>query len=192
MFRKRFALAPILTSVALALASAQALADESIDAVEAQVAELINAQRSLAGLSELGFDYRLNIVADQHSADMALNGCFQHDSCDGTNTFDRILAVYPRGGAMGEIIAAGYRDAASVVDAWMNSPGHRDQILGASFTALGVGLVKGGTYGTYWTVDFGALPPVPAVPEPGVGWLAALGLVGVALSARRCAGVSRG
>ena len=192
MSRHRFALVPILTSVALTLASTQALADESIDAVEAQVAELINAQRSLAGLSELGFDYRLNIVADQHSADMALNGCFQHDSCDGTNTFDRILKVYPSGGAMGEIIAAGYRDATAVVDAWMNSPGHRAQILGASFTALGVGLVKGGSYGTYWTVDFGALPPVPTVPEPGAGLLAALGLIGVALASRRAGTSPRG
>ena len=191
MFRQRFALVPILTSVALTLASAQALADESIDAVEAQVAELINAQRSLAGLSELGFDYRLNIVADQHSADMALNGCFQHDSCDGTNTFDRILAVYPRGGAMGEIIAAGFKDAPSVVDAWMNSPGHRAQILGSDFTAFGVGLVKGGSFGTYWTVDFGALPPVPTVPEPNVALLSALGLIGVALRVRRSGSTSR-
>ena len=191
MFRKRFGFAPLVVSVAMTLATAQARADESIDAVEAQVAELINAQRSLAGLSELGFDYRLNIVADQHSRDMAVNGCFQHDSCDGTNTFDRILAVYPRGGAMGEIIAAGFKDAQSVVDAWMNSPGHRAQILGSDFTAFGVGLVKGGSFGTYWTVDFGALPPVPTVPEPNVGLLAALGLIGVALRVRRSGGTSR-
>lgn len=187
MSRSRSALASFLVSTAMALASAQAHADEAIDAVEAQVAELINAQRALAGLSAVGFDYRLNIVADQHSTDMAVNGCFQHDSCDGTNTFDRILAVYPNGGAMGEIIAAGYKDAASVVDAWMNSPGHRAQILGDSFTALGVGLAKGGSFGTYWTVDFGALPPVAVVPEPGVSFLAALGLLGVALRSRRSA-----
>ncbi len=185
MSRKRFGLASLVVSTALALATAQARADEAIDQVEAQVADLINAQRALAGLSQLGFDYRLNIVADQHSSDMAVNGCFQHDSCDGTDTFTRILTAYPSGGAMGEIIAAGYNDAASVVDAWMNSPGHRDQILGGAYQAFGIGLVRGGSFGTYWTVDFGSLPPVPAVPEPGVSLLAALGLAGVALRARR-------
>lgn len=192
MSRKRFGFACLVVSAAMALTTAQAHADEAIDQVEAQVAELINAQRALAGLSQLGFDYRLNIVADQHSSDMAVNGCFQHDSCDGTNTFDRILSVYPSGGGLGEIIAAGYTDAASVVDAWMNSPGHRDQILGNGYQAFGVGLVKGGSYGTYWTVDFGSLTPVPVVPEPGVSLLAALGLVGVALRARRAGVAQRG
>lgn len=192
MSRKRFGFASLVVSAAMALTTAQAHADEAIDQVEAQVAELINAQRALAGLSQLGFDYRLNIAADQHSSDMAVNGCFQHDSCDGTNTFDRILSVYPSGGGLGEIIAAGYTDAASVVDAWMNSPGHRDQILGNGYQAFGVGLVKGGSFGTYWTVDFGSLPPVPVVPEPGVSLLAALGLVGVALRARRARGAQQG
>lgn len=185
MVRKRSLFASFVASAALVLVSAQARADESIDPVEAQVADLINAQRALAGLSALGLDYRLNIVADQHSSDMALNGCFQHDSCDGTDTFARILAVYPGGGALGEIIAAGYPNAAAVVDGWMNSPGHRAQILGSAYQALGVGLVKGGSYGTYWTVDFGSLAPVAVVPEPGAGLLAALGLAGVALRARR-------
>lgn len=185
MSPNRHPLVSCLIAASVVLCAGHARADESIDAVEAQVAELINAQRTLAGLGELGLDYRLNIVADQHSTDMAVNGCFQHNSCDGTDTFDRIRTVYPGGGAMGEIIAAGFQDAASVVDAWMNSPGHRAQILGGSFQAFGIGLVRGGSYGTYWTVDFGALPPVPTVPEPGVGLLAALGVVGVALRARR-------
>ena len=188
----RHPLVSCLIAASVFLCAGQVRADESIDAVEAQVAELINAQRTLAGLSELGLDHRLNIAADQHSTDMAVNGCFQHDSCDGTNTFDRILTHYPASSAMGEIIAAGFKDAASVVDAWMNSPGHRAQILGASFQGMGVGLVRGGSFGTYWTVDFGALPPVPTVPEPGVGLLAALGLVGVALRARRGAPGRRG
>lgn len=192
MSRKRFGFASLAVSAALALSAAQAHADDAIDQVEAQVADLINAQRALAGLSQLGFDYRLNIVADQHSSDMAVNGCFQHDSCDGTDTFDRILTVYPSGGAMGEIIAAGYDDAASVVDAWMNSPGHRDQILGSDYQAFGIGLVEGGSFGTYWTVDFGSLTPVPVVPEPGVSLLAALGLAGVTLRARRARGAQQG
>lgn len=161
-------------------------ADATIDAEEAAVVDLINVQRALLGLGAVGLDDRLSSLADQHSADMAVQGCFQHDSCDGTSWITRMQSGYPAG-AVGEIIAAGYPDAASVVQGWMDSPGHKDQILTAGYLALGVGLVKGGSFGTYWTVDFGSLTPETStpLPEPGTWVLMGLGLLGIAAVRRR-------
>jgi len=161
-------------------------ADVTIDAEEWAVVDLINAERALLGLSAVGLDDRLSALADQHSADMALSGCFQHDSCDGTSWVTRMQSGYPTAG-IGEIIAAGYSNAASVVQAWMESPGHKAQILTAGYQALGVGLIRGGSYGTYWTVDFGSLPPESAtsVPEPGTWMLLGLGLLTVAAVRRK-------
>lgn len=163
-------------------------ADPAIDSVEQSVAALINAERAAAGLGSLGLDDRLSFVADQHSTDMMVNGCFSHASCDGTSFGTRVWSVYPNTSAIGEIIAAGQTTAKDVVSAWMGSAGHKAQILGSAYQSLGVGLVQGGTYGYYWTVDFGALPPVTAaakpVPEPASAALMALGLLGVAIARR--------
>lgn len=186
----------VVKSVRLASVAASAVAmmamphlahaDATIDAEEWAVVDLINAERAFLGLSAVGLDDRLSSLADQHSADMALNDCFQHDSCNGTSWSDRMLSGYPAAG-IGEIIAAGYGDAASVVQAWMESPGHKAQILTAGFQALGVGLIRGGSYGTYWTVDFGSLPPESStpVPEPGTWLLLGLGLLTVAVVRRK-------
>jgi uncharacterized protein YkwD len=54
-----------------------------------------------------------------------------------------------------ENIAAGHRSPADVVKGWMNSPGHRANILNCGFTQIGVGYATGGTHGTYWTQNFG-------------------------------------
>jgi uncharacterized protein YkwD len=181
-------LAWVLGAAVLTVVPAVARADVATDATELAVVSLINAQRAANGLNALALDDRLSTLAEMHSLDMATNGCFQHDSCDGTSWATRMQSQYP-GGAMGEIIAAGYSTAGSVVDSWMNSPGHQAQILTPGYQGLGVSLVKGGgQYGTYWTVDFGSLKPVsatPAVPESSTLVLMGLGLTGVALVRRR-------
>ena len=66
-----------------------------------------------------------------------------------------LLAAGYRYRKVAENIAAGQRDAAEVVRGWMNSPGHRANILDAELTQIGVGLVSGGPYGTTWTQVFG-------------------------------------
>jgi uncharacterized protein YkwD len=96
----------------------------------------------------------LATAAKEHSADMAAH-TFSHDSSDGT-TFDaRITRAGYTWRSVGENIAAGYPTAATVVAGWLKSPGHCVNVMSASFTELGVGMVTGGSYGTYWTQDFG-------------------------------------
>ncbi|HKY66945.1 MAG TPA: CAP domain-containing protein, partial [Acidimicrobiales bacterium] len=89
--------------------------------------------------------------AQAHSDDMAANDYFSHDSLDGRSFADRMRAAgYPSPG--GENIAQGQQGPQAVHDAWMNSSGHRANILNCGFTTIGVGL-HAGTW--TWTQDFG-------------------------------------
>jgi uncharacterized protein YkwD len=121
----------------------------------AQVVSLTNAERSKAGCPALTVDRRLTAAAQAHSVDMAVRGYFDHDSPDGRTPFQRIGdAGYPFSIAA-ENIAAGQRTAPDVLTGWMNSAGHRANILNCALTQIGVGYATGGSYGTYWTQDFG-------------------------------------
>lgn len=116
-----------------------------------QVVALVNAARADAGCGPLQVDERLALAAQRHSDDMAANDYFSHVSLDGRTFVDRVRAAgYPQPG--GENIAQGQRGPAEVHDAWMNSEGHRANILNCSFTAIGVGLHAGSWT---WTQNFG-------------------------------------
>ena len=116
-----------------------------------QVVALVNVARADHGCPALRIDDRLVAAAQAHSDDMGVNDYFSHDSLDGRTFADRIEAAgYPSPG--GENIARGQRDAQAVHDAWMESSGHRANILNCEFTAIGVGLHEA----TWtWTQDFG-------------------------------------
>jgi uncharacterized protein YkwD len=114
---------------------------------------LTNAQRSQHGCGPLRTDARLRAAARDHSADMRDQGYFDHDTPDGTSPWDRIKAVgYSVPGA--ENIARDYRTAAAVVAGWMDSPGHRANILNCDLKAVGIGVAYGPS-GPWWTQDFG-------------------------------------
>ena len=120
-----------------------------------QVLALVNAERAKVGCAPLTLDARLTAAAAGHSRDMAATDLFSHDSRDGRSFADRIRAAgYPTPRA--ENIAAGQRTPAAVMAAWMNSPGHRRNILDCTATDIGVASANGGTFGIYWTQDFGA------------------------------------
>jgi uncharacterized protein YkwD len=110
-----------------------------------------NAERAAAGCDPLKVDGRLNTAAQRHSADMASRQTMSHTGGNGSSFDERIEAAgYPRPAA--ENIAYGQDSAASVVAAWMDSEGHRRNILNCSYTAIGVGYDP---RGDYWTQNFG-------------------------------------
>ncbi|WP_425583825.1 CAP domain-containing protein [Streptomyces rectiviolaceus] len=119
------------------------------------VLRLTNAERTAAGLRALSPDPLLTVAAQGHSADMIARAFYSHTSPDGGEPWHRASAAGSTHRAIGENIACGQRTPAEVVDGWMNSPGHRANILKPSFTHLGVGFAGGGSAGTYWTQLFG-------------------------------------
>lgn len=116
------------------------------------VLDLVNAERSKAGLQPLVMDQKLMDTAVGRSCEITV--LFDHQRPNGQDCF----SVYPSGYYYyGENIAAGYVSAESVVNAWMNSSGHRANILSKDFKSIGIGCVKSddGRYYVYWTQCFG-------------------------------------
>jgi VCBS repeat-containing protein len=129
---------------------------DSMTDAEHQVLVLVNEERSKNGLSPLSPDDRLTAAARGHSQDMSDNSFCSHDSSDGGTYSDRIeQAGYKPWSALGENVACGFSTPEAAMDAWMNSSGHRANILSDSYCDLGVG-----TVGLYWTQDFGRLSGV--------------------------------
>lgn len=121
--------------------------------VEAAVADLVSNERAEAGCGTLERDSRLDAAARLHAEDMAVNDYFDHTSQDGRSPTDR-AAEQGYDGGVGENIAAGYPDAASVMEGWMNSEGHRANILNCDYSVIGIGVAdRDGTL--YWVQNFG-------------------------------------
>ena len=114
----------------------------------------INQERQKYGLPILTVADELVAAARRHSADMAANNLFSHTGSDGSSPYTRIIEAGYRFRYAGENIAAGYSTAQQVVNAWMNSPGHRANILNAGFCEVGIGYIyeSGSFYRNYWTL----------------------------------------
>ncbi|WP_371479386.1 CAP domain-containing protein [Kitasatospora sp. NBC_00315] len=119
----------------------------------AAVLSLVNEQRAQAGCGPVTADARLDALAQAFSDDMAARGFFDHTDPDGHTPWDRAKAA-GISNLGGENIARGQATPEAVMTAWMNSPGHRANILNCNFTTLGVG-VHQGSGGPWWTQDFG-------------------------------------
>ncbi|MFE3830204.1 CAP domain-containing protein [Streptomyces sp. NPDC059092] len=124
-------------------------------ATVAEVLSRTNAERAAAGLGRLADDPRLTVAAQAFSTDMADRAFYSHTSPEGLRPWDRAAAAGARHRSIGENIACGQRSPREVVQGWMDSPGHRANILKPDFTHLGVGFADGGPAGTYWTQLFG-------------------------------------
>ena len=122
--------------------------------IEQQVVNLVNAERAKAGLKPLKSDWELARVARFKSEDMRDNRYFDHNSPIYGTPFQMMKSFGINYRSAGENIAAGQTTAESVMQAWMNSPGHKKNILSPNFTHIGVGYAKGGSYGHYWTQQF--------------------------------------
>lgn len=124
-------------------------------AYEQQVLALTNAQRTAAGCPALTWNATLASVARAHSQDMAANNYVDHNTLSGVTREQRITAAGYTYTQMAENIAAGQATPADVMASWMASAGHKANILNCGLTELGVGYAAGGSYGSYWTQDFG-------------------------------------
>lgn len=150
---------PTATSIPPTNTSAPSVCSPSGNAsLESQIINLINVERANAGLPALQQQGQLTAAARGHSEDMACNNFFLHTSPTTGSPFDRMSAAGYSYSWAGENIAAGYPDAQSVVQGWMNSQGHRDNILNPNFTQIGLGYayLGGSAYGAYYTAVFGA------------------------------------
>ncbi len=121
-----------------------------LHAYELRVIELVNAERSKYGLKALKASTELSNGARQKSLDMHNNGYFAHNSPTYGSPFDMMKSLGITYRTAGENIAKGYQTPEAVVKAWMNSEGHRANILNASYTEIGVGYIADGSYYTQW------------------------------------------
>ncbi|MFI9625734.1 CAP domain-containing protein [Streptomyces sp. NPDC052042] len=117
------------------------------------VLALVNQERAKAGCAPVTASAPLASLAQDFSEDMAARGFFDHTDPDGRSPWDRASAAGVRGLAA-ENIARGQADARAVMDSWMQSAGHRANILNCDYTTLGVG-VHHGPGGPWWTQEFG-------------------------------------
>jgi uncharacterized protein YkwD len=134
-------------------------------AFEAEVVELVNAERRAAGLPPLAVAAPLAAAARWFARDMAVSGYFASDHDTYARTGGQLVRVCGwsarissfAGGwsSLAENIAAGATSPRDVVAGWMGSPTHRANILGRGFSETGVGYWSGGPQGSYWVQDFG-------------------------------------
>lgn len=135
--------------------AASAPQQEAPSGTVGQVVALVNKERAAAGCGPLAEDSLLDKSAQTHSADMAARDFFDHTNPDGADPGQRITAAGYRWSTYGENIAMGQQTPEAVMESWMNSPGHRANILNCSFKDIGVG-VHEGPGGPWWTQNFGA------------------------------------
>jgi uncharacterized protein YkwD len=167
-FVKRM-LVPVIVGAALAVRApaptwAQAPTADALKQMEGQVFVLVNQRRAEAGLAPYTRAPELDAAARRQSLDMATTGNFDHTGTDGSTPFDRIRAAGYNFTSAGENIAAGQDTAESVMTSWMNSAGHRANILHADYKELGISVVfqEGSEFRFYWTQTFGARAGAPA------------------------------
>lgn len=126
----------------------------AINALENEVIRLTNLERTKRGLPALKANWQLSRCARYKSQDMINKNYFAHQSPTYGSPFDMIESFGISMAAGGENIAMGQRTPQEVVTAWMNSPGHRSNILSTAYTQIGVGVAKSRTGSYYWTQMF--------------------------------------
>ncbi|MFE9561631.1 CAP domain-containing protein [Streptomyces sp. NPDC006487] len=119
----------------------------------AEVLALVNKERSAVGCPVLTVNEKLTKAAQDHSEDMAAHSTMSHTGSDGSDPGQRITRAGYQWRTYAENVAYGYPTAAQVMEGWMNSPGHKRNILDCNVNEIGIGLAQPGQY---WTQDFGA------------------------------------
>lgn len=127
---------------------------DDVKALEAEVVRLVNAERAKRGLPALNHNWELSRVARYKSQDMIDKKYFAHQSPTYGSPFVMMDNFGIKFSAAGENIAYGQRTPAEVMNAWMNSPGHRSNILSPTYNQIGVGVAKSANGTCYWTQMF--------------------------------------
>ena len=122
-----------------------------------RVLDLVNQERSRAGIAPLKLADKLCDTARWHALDMAVGNYFEHRDRQGRTVGERLASMGYHYRYCGQNIAAGQQSAEEVVRAWMKSPGHRENILRREFREVGIAYVQNpnSRYGRYWVQDFG-------------------------------------
>jgi uncharacterized protein YkwD len=137
--------------------------------IQAEIMQRVNALRAAGAVcgsttysaaTALTWNTKLLQSAKGHSADMAQNNYFSHTSLDGRTLSQRVLAAGYSYMAVGENIAAGQTTVESVMTAWINSPGHCQNLMNPTFRDIGVACIRNdaATYRLYWTMNLGRTP----------------------------------
>ena len=126
----------------------------TVSALETQVLNLVNQERQKVGLNALTMSDKLVSLAEMKAQDMAQKNYFSHTSPTYGTPFEMLQRYGVSYRSAGENIAAGQTTAEAVMQDWMNSSGHRANILNSSYTEIGVGYYSGGSYRTEWVQLF--------------------------------------
>ncbi|MFQ4137054.1 CAP domain-containing protein [Nodosilinea sp. PGN35] len=122
-------------------------------AIAQELLRLVNVERQRVNAPPLVLNEQLTAAAQRHAQDMATSRRMSHTGSDGSTMRSRIDATQYSWSTIGENVAMGQPTAAAVMNAWMNSPGHRQNILNPAFRELGVGHATGGNR-PYWVQVF--------------------------------------
>lgn len=125
-------------------------------AVSVECTALTNAHRAAAGVAPVTISLTLNAAAEGHSQYQAAALKMTHDSANGSGPGTRMTNAGYIWRTWGENVAFGQSDCAAVIAAWMNSPGHRTNMLNPSYTNIGIGMAIGSNGAKYWTMDLAA------------------------------------
>ena len=140
---------PIVTTVPVTTSKA---VSNNTSAFKQQVVDLVNAERAKVGLSALSTMPQAEAAAQVRATEIISS--FSHTRPNGTSCFTALDEQGAKYMASGENIAAGQATPADVMNSWMNSPGHKANILNPKFTKIGIGYAEGGSYRTNWTQMF--------------------------------------
>jgi uncharacterized protein YkwD len=156
--------------VCVALWTTPASAESDVDPKIARALELTNTERRNYGVGPLVLSGELSRAAQAYSLVLATTGCFAHTCGPLPDLAERLESTgYSDWMVIAENIAGGYETPEAAVRGWMNSPGHRRNILSPMFTEIGVGIATGGgKFGIYWTQNFGVRFGAPGVPTVAV------------------------
>lgn len=135
-------------------ASANCAMPENVNAMATEIAAGLNASRRANGESTLRFSRELGRAAMRHACDMLANDFFDHRGSDGSNLQARVTRVGYNACIVAENIAWGYPRPEQIIDGWMNSPGHRRNMLHPRIEEFGIGISQG-PRGPYWVLVVG-------------------------------------